>query len=106
MVSINGIAIKAKETKPGKSFDVSRFKVAGSAKTKNYSNGEKNKRFSLLGYVTSQADLEVLEAALVGGTVVYIDKFNNSYNVNVIDFLPTLKQHNVYHYSLSLEEVD
>ena len=106
MVTLNGITINVSEDVPQEKPLIIRNKIAGSARTRNTNLGPGNGVWNLQGWVKTEAAEKALRALSSLSTMVFVDKYSDSWDVQMTLFAPTRKNHDKVNYSMTLEEVE
>ena len=101
---LDGNAINVESSNPKYQAKINRTKIAGTGRHQIHDLGLKNIPFPLKCWVDNETDYDTIVALVGGGTVMWYDKFGDSFQVTVISVVPILKAHNHIKYNMVLEE--
>lgn len=104
MATLDGITLNITEDKPISEAKIKRNPIAGTARTSNHNLGLGNYKWDISGFVKSEADFKALQALVGKENIVFVDKFSDSFNVDVVSFTPVRKPHAFMTFSMKLEE--
>lgn len=104
MVTLNGVTLNVIEDTPIEEAEIKRNSIAGTARTSNHNLGKKNIRWDLNCWVKTEADYKVVSGLVGIENIEFVDKYGDTYNVDVTRFAGPRKPHDRVAFRLSLEE--
>ena len=104
MATLNGISMNISEDRPSSNAKMKRNSIAGTARTSNHNLGLGNFKWDITGFVKTEAAFKALQALVGVESIVFVDKFSDSFTVDVLSFIPVRKPHDFMPFKMKLEE--
>ena len=103
--TLNGVHINVEESTPRYAPKVNRTPIAATGRHQIHNLGVKNITWRLKCWVNNETDYDTIKALVGVSPITWIDKFGDSFQVEIISFGGGLKQHEFIKFDLSLEEL-